>query len=451
MQVGKDQLDEVKISLDAVSPTFCLIKWVGTTVNLQNGTVKNCCHNTFKPIDSAREGQRALFNDTKADREMRREMLNGKKPIECETCWWQENNGQISDRVIWSALPGIISRHQEVVQHNSEAALVPSWLEINLSNVCNFKCMYCSAELSSSWRTEIIKEGPYKINNKHNDLSRIQQSGVNSEAVREPFWRWFKEVYPNLKYLTISGGEPLMSADNFRVLEYIRDNPNPDLEISINSNLCPPQVNWQRFLKIASEIYTENAVKYINLCVSIDCFGSRAEYIRFGLEYNRLTQNIYEWLEHTPWGLFFNITLSNLSITSKLDLLEFIYVLKVNYAYGRSIEYKISPVVYPPWQNINLLPTQYKSYLTDCIRFVGRRAGPNNYEFSDFELSTLTSYLNQFEDAKRTGEPIDYLRAKFFGFFSEYDKRRGLSFCHTFPELRNFWELCKDSYNASEP
>ena len=55
------------------------------------------------------------------------------------------------------------------------------------------------------------------------------------------FWQWWPKIYSNLKVFRMTGGEPLIDANTWRILEYVYKNPNSDLELSITSNLCPPK------------------------------------------------------------------------------------------------------------------------------------------------------------------------------------------------------------------
>ena len=55
------------------------------------------------------------------------------------------------------------------------------------------------------------------------------------------FWKWFPDVYQNLKVFRMTGGEPLMDNNTFKVLDYVNENPNATLDLSITSNMCPPQ------------------------------------------------------------------------------------------------------------------------------------------------------------------------------------------------------------------
>ena len=56
----------------------------------------------------------------------------------------------------------------------------------------------------------------------------------------EAFWQWFPEIYRKLRVFRMTGGEPLMDRNTFKVLDYVNENPHGQLELSITSNMCPP-------------------------------------------------------------------------------------------------------------------------------------------------------------------------------------------------------------------
>ena len=69
------------------------------------------------------------------------------------------------------------------------------------------------------------------------------------------FWEWFPNVYKDLKVFRMTGGEPLMDKNTFKIFDYIKQNPNPNLEISLTTNLCPPSDDlFERFLHKIKEL-----------------------------------------------------------------------------------------------------------------------------------------------------------------------------------------------------
>lgn len=58
----------------------------------------------------------------------------------------------------------------------------------------------------------------------------------------EAFWKWWPDLYRDLHTFRITGGEPLLSKDTWKILDYIIEQPNPNkkLNLAINSNLGVP-------------------------------------------------------------------------------------------------------------------------------------------------------------------------------------------------------------------
>jgi hypothetical protein len=74
---------------------------------------------------------------------------------------------------------------------------------------------------------------------------------------------------------------------------------------------------------------THDAVRF-----SVDAFGKRAEYIRHGLDFDRMMTNVEEFLDRIPVrnSITFICTYNNLSITSMDRLLEKILELRKKYS-----------------------------------------------------------------------------------------------------------------------
>ena len=88
-------------SIDKVSNSFCLAKWLQVTLHLQNGRTHSCHHpkTHHVPIEELRDNPSALHN-TKFKKEQRKMMLEGERPAECQYCWNVEDlpGSHLSDR-----------------------------------------------------------------------------------------------------------------------------------------------------------------------------------------------------------------------------------------------------------------------------------------------------------------------------------------------------------------
>src|SRR5690606_29805633 len=113
------------------------------------------------------------------------------------------------------------------------------------------------------------------------------------------FWQWLPQIYSELKVLRLTGGEPFLSEDTFRFIEYVKSHPNPEMDLQFNSNLSFPAQVFERFTKEFKQV-PESNYKRVTFFASLDAWGERAEYIRFGLRVDTLVENIERLLNEFP-------------------------------------------------------------------------------------------------------------------------------------------------------
>lgn len=281
-------MNDVKKLLDDISPTFCLAKWLYVQIHLPHGLTQSCYHPPAHkiPLDELEQNPSALHN-TKFKIAERKQMVLGKKPPGCEYCWKIEelkNSKQISDRLYRSSEDWAFNNYDYVTDNEYKFNVKPAYLEVNFSHTCNQKCIYCSPHLSSSWYEEIEEFGPFKlktlgkkfnhsttiteVDHLHNDIRYLEQTGKLPFEVRKEnkikkkdnpyvkaFWKWLPDIYDNLHHFRMTGGEPLMHKDTFKMLNYILENPSPNLQIGITTNLCPSNNNtFKNFIKILKKL-----------------------------------------------------------------------------------------------------------------------------------------------------------------------------------------------------
>ncbi len=314
------------------------------------------------------------------------------------------------------------------------------------SNVCNLKCSYCAPKDSSKWAEEIKQFGPYPTNTKLHrataEFTPIPERETNPYV--DAFWKWWPDLLPSLKVFRVTGGEPLLTKHTMRVLEWIIEHPQPDLVLAVNSNLAVPDAIYSKFLDLVVQIVKGKCVGKFELYTSVDAHGTRADYIRDGLEYSAWLTNVRRYFETVPdHRLIIMSTFNALSITSFKRL--YADVIELRRAYpsrltndpdGR-IGMGIAYLRYPEHQSVMILPPDYADRVDDIISTV--KALP---EATQSEVDQLT----RIRSVMRTAWPDSKLRAKradFFRFFSEHDRRRGTNFLETFPEMADFWETCR--------
>jgi organic radical activating enzyme len=368
MEQNKSILD-FKDKINAVSPSFCIAKWKQVTLHLQTGHNHSCHHPTTHkiPLDELVANPSALHN-TNFKKQQRKMMLEGTRPSECDYCWKVEDSSDnsISDRIYKSydqtwAQPYL----EEIKKFTGNEDVNPSYLEVSFSSVCNLKCSYCSPQISSAWMEEIQQHGAYPTSTQFNNIEWFKATDQmpiphnQYNPYVEAFWKWWPSVYPTLKHFRITGGEPLLTKDTFKALDYMIENPNPNIDFSINSNMCIPDSLLTKFIEKIKVITEEKKVAKFKIFTSADTYGDQAEYIRNGLSYDQWINNIRRVLTEVP-GATFTI-MSTYNVMSVPQYLRFLKdMLEIKREFGVR---DTSPLIvdipylrYPAHQAVFILP-----------------------------------------------------------------------------------------------
>lgn len=445
---------------EKLGPALCLAKWKQVSLHLPTGLTNSCYHPPLHPIDASllQDNPSALHN-TPYKKEQRKIMLKQERPQECSYCWTQEDLGNLSDRHYRSGEPWAAKDYEQIRNSTgAESDIIPSYVEVNFNNACNLRCSYCSPQFSSSWADEATRHGAYPTSTPHNDPAHFTGSrrpipARESNPYVDAFWNWWPTLYPELEHFRMTGGEPLMDKNTYRVFDYVLANPNPKLHLDVTSNFSVEPELFEKYLDYVKQL-TSNEPKYLEhfmQYVSVDCTFFKAEYIRDGLNFERLWENVNRFLNEVPnrSSLTFIITMSNLNVTDFQSLINCIHGLRQIYSKTYQRVWFDTPILRnPSWQSVQILPESYTDKLEETWAFMLKKIDENQdnplHGFKDYELQRLQRVI----DFMREGSNLDpnYVkmqRADFYRFFNEHDKRRGTGFIRTFPEMAEFWMECK--------
>ena len=455
------QLMDTKQQLDNVSSSFCVAKWKQVTMHLQNGHTHSCHHprTHLVSLDEIEKNPTALHN-SQYKKEQRKLMLNGERPSECDYCWKVEDQGDnLSDRIYKSTEQWARPYIDDIVSKPWDDNVDPSYVEVSFGNVCNFKCSYCAPHISSQWMEEIEKYGAYPTTDKFNNLEWIKSQKMmpipnkDDNQYVEAFWKWWPTMYKNLKHFRITGGEPLLNKNTFKVLDYIIENPNPDLEVSINTNLNPPVEVFDKFLEKIKIIIDEKKVKNFKLFTSAEAHGKQAEYIRHGMNYDEWLSNMHKAFRVIPKIQF--TVMSTYNILSLPSYTRFLNdILEIKNMYGKYDNLRTPMLLdipylrFPDHQAIFIIKKDMLNMIYDQVTHMYKNleyshwSGTANQAFFEFEADKLKRIYYLARDHKEN-EQTNISRRNFVAFIDEHDRRRGTNFLETFPELGDFYSFCK--------
>ena len=449
----KADAELAKSLLDNVSPTMCLAKWNQVSLHLPTGLTNSCYHPPLHEIDATKlKDNPASLHNTAEKLNQRQQMLKGERPEGCSYCWNMEDTGEMSDRHYRSGEPWAMQDFTAIKQNPMDERWTPRYVEVNFNNACNFKCSYCSPQFSTTWGKEIAVYGQYPTSPPHNAPEHFQGRKrpiphKEDNPYVTAFWKWWPTLYKNLKHFRMTGGEPMMDNNTYKVFEYVIDNPKQDLHLNVTSNMCPPNNKLKnKYFDMVKKICIEEKVEHFMQFVSVDAWGKQAEYIRNGLEFNRMWDNVDEFLDRIPVrnSVTFIITYNNLSVTSLDKLLEGILELRKRHSktYQR-VWFDIPLLRQPAWQQITLLPESYQAIHEANIEYMRKNSGEEKglHIFKDFEIQKMLRNLAYW---RKNANASTQNKKNFYAFFNEHDRRRLTNFETVFPEMSEFWQECKN-------
>ena len=434
-----------------LGPALCLAKWKQVSLHLPTGLNNSCYHPPLHQIDPAEIATNpAALHNTQHKKAQRKIMLQQQRPTECSYCWNMEDLGRLSDRHYRSGEPWAAMDFEKIKNSTGdEEDVIPSYVEVNFNNVCNLKCSYCSPQFSSSWQQEVERHGAFPTLVPHNAPEHFSGHrrpipARDHNPYVEAFWTWWPNLYPELKHFRMTGGEPLMDRNTYRVFDYVLDHPKSDLHLAVTSNFSvEPALSTKYFdyVKRLCNTDIEHFMQYVSLDSGV---GSQAEYIRHGLNFDRLQNNVETYLQDIPYrnSLTFIVTMNNLSVTGFLPLMQWILDLRRRHSQTYQRVWFDTPVLrQPAWQSLQTLPESYAGKLEQARDFMLENletAADPFHGFKDYEVQRLERDIAWM----RSAAPQPGAMADFYRFFNEHDQRRGTNFEQTFPEMLTWWKQC---------
>jgi len=427
---------------------MCLAKWYQVTLHLHNGQTHSCHHpKTHKiNLDELADNPSALHN-TSQKKSARKSMVKGIRPEECQYCWNIEDTGGISDRITKSNDSYCRPYLEDVIASDRETLWTqnvnPSYVEVSFDYTCNLKCSYCYPHISSSWHQEIKQLGGYPTISARNDLIFFEDKMPLLNREKNPyvdaFWKWWPDLKDDLDTLRITGGEPLLSKDWWRLLDQIVDNPVPELNLGVNTNLSQDHDVITKLIDKINRI--EKNVKSFTIFHSLDTgIPDQAEYIRHGLDFDLYKRNLERLLTEIKWPITFSTmcTVSNLSTIGLDTLFDYKLSLKSEYSNIHDVEIDTPYLRNPKFMEIRLGKEISEPYLKNLrSKFQTNETIPGKNVLT---LDRIISFASS--DLEHVQEKM--LMKDFYNFFSEHDRRRNTNFCKTFPQYEEFFSKCKE-------
>ena len=307
--------------------TFCYYPFMHISMQA-DGTIRSCCNAERLKED----GKHILYDIDKAFNSehmnrIRSDLLNGIRAPECKKCWDHEKFGATSMRQIM-----LSAYDKDFDKINIDKPKI-QYLDVNLSNKCNLKCLMCFPNRSNQIAIEMGHKNP------------------NLEF---PLYDKIGEFSPHLRRIRFTGGEPLLHDDMYKIVDYlIENNYSKNIYIKYNTNATVTRDDF--FDKIKH-------FKFIKFDVSIDGYGRRDEYIRFPSKWDVIERNIRYFKEKLPeenTEMTAVTVCQNLSITGMKELEDWISDFGIGHFFNR--------LTHPYYLQNHIMPQESKEKARESL------------------------------------------------------------------------------------
>jgi len=431
--------------------SFCPLPWNHLGI-MTNGDIRMCCQMIYEPFGMLDVNVKNIKNiddvrNLPAIKQVRKEMLEGKKPDLCKLCWTEEKSNLKSKRIhqnsIYTTLPALAKKYTKNDGEIDTTKIHLNYFDLRLGNKCNLACRSCGPTETDQWYKEIwnIGQQSFSFYNKK-EYSLKENKGkiiIDSDDFSWPQTTSFLDqiLYScnKIDRLYFTGGEPTINLSHIQFLEkLVQEGLAEKIFLEYNSNgMAMPEslLNiWPNF-------------SGIGIGFSIDGANKKFEYLRYPGKWKKFIRTLSKLDEYHM--NFKKITASlapTVSIYNFLHILDLYEFILFNTPTWFSKHMPIHVLEGPAYMSPKIFPDHSKEKIQiiynkwlknlESIEKIPK-VNPKFYNqikiTAKYQISNLLTYINN---------PLpnrDNLLEEFHNKTKFMDKQRNQNWKEIFPEL----------------
>lgn len=373
----------------------CSWKWEFLLYNAKTGYAAMCCdHEGAKANVSEVQVDISRLINTPSMIADRTAMIKGESLDHCRGCY-----RHMTEDV---SIGGTFYDNYNV---EPESAGLKS-IGVMLNTTCLYTCFYCSSHFSSSWYSDIEKNGAYKLFNQDahtlsihdrvqhkismNDVGQIEYTKILDRLLES-------DLTEELSTLRIGGGEPLLHNNLIEFITRLHE-LKPNLSVEIYTGLGVGQSVFDAFINDTS------AFKHkLKIVLSQEGIDKHAEFMRYGTDWPKWLAKA-EALLANGYHVEFNSVLNTVSLFTLKDFFNW----KLWSAFKDCIV-RIQPLKGPRYLSISTLEENLHVELLDKLLASNSDYDPLAYipDYQNYERENLLAFLTEF--AARRNLSLDVL------------------------------------------
>ena len=312
---------------------YCIMPWVHTHV-AERGQVKACCVAQIPFGNINTDNYDTLWNG-KAIKSLRQSFLSGQPDNRCKVCINQELAGAKSIRQeTWE-------KFSDIKEFPVQADAPPTYFDIRFSNICNYRCRTCWHGASSKWHAEakLLKR------------TKSRQAIILNIEKFDDFIVSFGHAFKHAREFYFAGGEPLITENHYRLLEWLIKENATSCKLRYNTNFSTLHFKSYNLMALWRQFES------VEILASIDAEGELGEYVRKDMDWQSIIENCRTIKNEKHIAFKLAPTVSVLSVYHLPDL----YLNFVSSGYIQPRDIYLNILDRPVYYNIKAFPKSQKN------------------------------------------------------------------------------------------
>ena len=383
---------------------LCLFPWIHLHLR-PDGQVLPCCagnHSEWNLGNVKEKSLREIWNSNEL-RSLRLNMLRGEEHSFCQNCYQLESGGATSFRHF--GLDRFRHLGEKLLETKEDGRLEEfniSYIDFRTSNICQLKCRSCSSYSSSAWIEDDLLLGRNPAFEKSLNLLDDSEN-LKQECL---------DLILSSESLYFAGGEPLLFSEHKEVLRKLVESKRFNTELVYNTN----------FMQVDEEYFNLwSNFSNITIQISLDGGGKQGEFLRYGLKWDQLINNLENLKAQAP-QIKINFS-SVFQLSNAFHLKDFLKEMR-GLGFYKDNNFYFNFLQNPEHLSLRVFPKEWKDrvwlYWQDDLDLLG------------YQADAFKSFLYSKDDS--------HLLKKFIGYNKALDNIRGENFLEVFPELSDLFK-----------
>lgn len=273
--------------------------------------------------------------------QVRQSFLDDQRHPGCKRCWDLEDQG-------FTSLRQRTAQEYEILKVDVAQSQLTN-LEVDMTNLCNLKCLMCNEHGSSAI------------------LAENQQLGINK--ISQDQMKWSDQAFENLqdlllmnpKVVNIRGGEPLYIKPLLDIVERFPEDRAQSMILHITTNATLWNERWKLAL---------SKFKLVRFMFSVDATDSLYEYMRYPSKWDLVQHNIQQIMALPNARCLVHAVLQNLNVSLIGNL--------VQWCQQRSLWLNLDILDHPDYMKLTNLTDQQRRLAMDHLNYlIGLQPSPH--------------------------------------------------------------------------